>query len=48
MLVSFKNCNIIKFTNKITYSEDFDDIDKIVLDDIITNIAYLVQKCSMV
>ena len=38
MLVTFNNCNIIQFTNKITPSEDFDDIHKVVLDGISENI----------
>ena len=44
MLVFFNNCNITKFTNKITCSEGFDDIDKILLDDISSNISFLVHK----
>ena len=38
MLGSFKKLTIIKFTNKITSNEDFDDIHNFVLGGIIKNI----------
>ena len=43
VLGSFNNWNIIKFSNKSTSGEYFDDIDKIFLDDISDNMASLVQ-----
>ena len=43
LLGSFNNWNIINFTNKGTSSENFDDINKIVLDGMSDNMYYLVQ-----
>ena len=43
MVGSFNNWNIIHFTNKTTSTEDFDMVNKVVLDYIISNIASLVQ-----
>ena len=44
MLVSFNNGNVIKLTNKNKTSEDFDDVNKVVLFGISDNIASLVQS----
>ena len=43
MLGSFNNWNIIKFTNKTTSSEYFDDVHKVVLDGISDNMSSLLQ-----
>ena len=43
LLGSFKNCNIIKFTNKITSNENFDEIHNISIDEISENMASLDQ-----
>ena len=44
MLGSFKNCNIIKFTNKTTFSEVFDEINKVIIGDISDNMKSLVYS----
>ena len=43
MFVDFNNCETIQFTNKTTSSEEFDGVNKIVLDGISANIAQLVH-----
>ena len=43
MLCYFNNWNIIKFTNKTTSSEDFDAVNKVVLDEISDNMESLAQ-----
>ena len=43
VMIIFNNWNIMKFTNKTIYSGDFDDIYKVVLDDISKNMASLMQ-----
>ena len=43
VLCSFDNYNIIKCNNEITSCEDFDEVHKVVLDDISDNMASLVQ-----
>ena len=42
VLGTFKNCNIIIFTNKITSREDFDEDNKVLLDAISDNVESLV------
>ena len=42
-LGSFNNCTTINFTNKTTWSEDFDEVHKVVIGGISDNIASLVQ-----
>ena len=44
MLGSFKNCNIIRFTNKRKTNEDFDAVHKFVLYGISDNVSALVQN----
>ena len=43
MLGSSNNWNIIQFTTKKASSEDFDAVNKVVLDGINGNMAYLLQ-----
>ena len=43
MVGLFNNQKIIEFTNKSTFSENIDDIHKVVLDGISDNIASLMQ-----
>ena len=43
VLVSFKNDNIITFSHKATTSEDFEEINKVVLDGISDNMASLIK-----
>ena len=43
MLVTYNNWNIIKFTNKNTYKEDFNEIHKVSLDGTSENIIFLVH-----
>ena len=43
VLGSFNNWNIMKFTNKRTSSEDFDDVHKVVLYGTSANMDYLVR-----
>ena len=43
MLGSFNNWNIIKFRNKTTPSEQFDEIHKVVIDGISDNMASLIH-----
>ena len=43
MLGTLKNWNIIKSTNKITFNEDFYQINEIVIDGISENIYSLLQ-----
>ena len=43
MLGSFKNSNIITLSHKVTESEAFDDIHRVVLDGISENMASLVK-----
>ena len=44
VLVSFNNWDIVKFTNKSTTNEDFDEVHKVVLDSISDNMYALVQN----
>ena len=44
MLGSFNNRKVIQFTNKITANEDFDAVNKVVLDGISDNMSALVQN----
>ena len=48
MLGNFKNWNIINFTNKTAQKEDFDDINKFVLDEIIKKLNNWYIQVSMV
>ena len=43
MLGSFNNWNIIQLTNKTTSSEDYDAVQKVVIDGISDNMASQVQ-----
>ena len=43
MLRSFNNCNIIQFTNKITSSEDSNEVHNVVIDRISENMDSLAQ-----
>ena len=43
MLGSFKKYNTIKFANKTTCSEDFDEVHKVFLDGISTNMVLLLH-----
>ena len=43
VLGPFNNWDTIQFTNKTTPSEFFDEVHKVVLDDISSNISYLLQ-----
>ena len=43
MFVSLNNCNIILFINKTKSSEDFDEVHKVVLDSIYTNMESLLH-----
>ena len=43
MLGYFNNWNIIKFENKTTSSEDFDEVNKVARDGISANMASLTQ-----
>ena len=44
VLVSYNNCNIIHLTPKSIPFEEFDEIPKVVLDEISENMASLVQS----
>ena len=48
MLDSFNKCNILKFINKNTPSEDFNEIPKVVLDCISDNMASFVHTVKYV
>ena len=43
MLGSFNSCNILRFANKTTCSEDFNEVHKVLFDGMSTNMALLVQ-----
>ena len=46
MLDVFNNLNIITFSNKNTTSEEFEDINKVVLDCNSGNMVFLVQPSN--
>ena len=44
VLGTFNNCNIIKIWNKNTPSEDFDEVHKVVIDEIGANMESLIHN----
>ena len=48
MLGTYNNWNIIKFNNKNTPIEDFNDINKVIIDGVSENMTYMVHTCNCV